>query len=122
MYEHIKNDSVNAHIKAMTSSNMYNRKNKVYQVRAFYTEDTDDERAYTTNYFSNIDDAHTIYQYAMLELGHHFVSVELVEYPKKGKCIIIDRETAKDVSCGNKARKSLRLILKKKQETLYSFG
>jgi hypothetical protein len=91
---------------------------KVYQVRAFYTDDNDEEKAYVTDYFDNVYDAHTIYQYAMLELVHNFVSVELVEYPKKDICVIIDRETIKNFPRGNKARKSLRLIMKSRQEAI----
>jgi hypothetical protein len=97
------------------SNRMYR---KVYQVRAFYTDDNDEERAYVTDYFDNVYDAHTIYQYAMLELAHNFVSVELVEYPKKDTCVIIDRETSKNISRGNKVRKSLRLILKSRQDAI----
>jgi hypothetical protein len=105
----------------MTSIPKSNR--NMYQVRAFYKDDVEEANAYVTQLFDNVYDAHSIYQYAMWELEENFVAVELIEYPKKDKAVTVDRETTRNITHGNntayrKVRKSLRLIMKNRQEEI----
>jgi hypothetical protein len=102
----------------MTSIQKNNSNNKMYQVRAIFKDGNGDEKDYESKQTEDIYEAHSIYQYGMRGLGSDVVSVELVEYPKKGACVIIDRETSKNISRGNKVRKSLRLILKSRQDAI----
>ena len=97
---------------------MNNRKNKMYQVRAIFKDGNGKERDYESKQTDDIHEAHSIYQYGMWGLGSDVVSVELVEYPKKGACVIIDSETSKNVSRGHKVRKSLRLIMRNREEAI----
>ena len=95
----------------------------MYQVRAFYKDDVDEETSYVTELYNNLSDAHVIYQCAMWELEENFVAVELIEYSKKNKVVIVDRETTRNITHGNntayrKVRKSLRLIMKNRQEAI----
>jgi hypothetical protein len=102
----------------MTSIQKNNRNSKMYQVRAIFKDGNGKERDYESKQTDDIHEAHSIYQYGMWGLGSDVVSVELVEYPKKGACVIIDSETSKNVSRGHRVRKSLRLIMRNREEAI----
>jgi hypothetical protein len=90
---------------------------KMYQTLAYYKDDNNVEQVYTTAIFDNISDAHTIYEYAISELENNFCAVELVEHNKNEDTVVLDRETTKGYkACRTKERKSLRLIMRKRQE------